>query len=124
MILHSYNSLNTFENCWAKNIEFGLQNEEFQLVNKNTGLPTSSFQFEKGTYDIIISTLPLTYNGGTELFFEGIPKLCGSEKDNLEMEELLGEEHIREYSLTSKTLSFFSNKLNDKDFVYIYLKKY
>lgn len=119
----TYLNIETKTFAWANNIEYLIETEDFQISNENSGLPSSSFKLEKGTYDIIISEEEKCEDG-FELFFNGIPKLSGGEEQNLEMEELLGDEHQREYGLYKKDFYFHSYIVNDKEEFFVYLKKH
>lgn len=103
---------------WGGYKEFILNlNSEIQITNMFTGLQNSSFELKDKEYNIIVSKTKID---GKEITFEGIPKLSGSEEDNLFMEEI-EEGFKRIFFLNNKKLIFNSSLFDNTKYIYVYL---
>jgi len=97
MLIQKILTARTFS--WADHTEYFLSCPEFDLQNRDTGLPSSSFLIEAGTYEVTISSEKLP-----EAILNGSTVLCGSEKDNLFLEDV-EEDFKRQYSLSQNDYS-------------------
>jgi len=117
---------------WANFKEYKIEENGFQIANKNIGLQNSSCFLPEGEYTVIFDNSPRIFTPEDIIYsFEGIPELSGSVRDNKWLEENT-RSHTRQYHVPSDnnllnafvTRELFNENNVDIDKkIFIYVKK-